>query len=393
MWQLSGWRSWAPGAAFTAGLVFGSGAALLALSGGGNASDPPPPPAGHAVEVPVAVVVKRTVPIFRDYVGTTEAIRSIALQAQVTGYLVKQAAADGADVAEGALLYRIDPRSYQAALDQAEAQTQRDDAALRYAAANHRRNEAMRKAGSVSLDTLQQSASSEYQASAAVAADRAAIETAQLNLAYTELRAPFAGRLGISRVYEGSLITTAGTQINTLVKLDPIYATFNPPATDLPEILARQAQAAIPAEVTAGGAAGTPYRGALTVLDNSVDRGTGTITARATIPNPARRLLPGQFVHVRLHLADRPDTLLVPQVAVGTSLLGKYLFVVGPDDKIEQRQVTLGAVYGPLVAIGKGVTEGERVVVGNLLKIGPGTPVKPIPPPPSPPAMNSRDVR
>ncbi len=366
---------------FAAGVALGAGAVLFLVEGGSRAAAPPPKTTGRTVEVPVAPVVKETVPLYLEYVGTTDAIRSVALQAQVTGYLVRQAAPDGSDMTAGALLYRIDPRSYQAALDQARAQAERDQAALDYARANHRRNREMKQAGSVSVDTLQQSTSTEYQASAALTADRAAIETAQLNLAYTEIRAPFAGRLGISQVYEGGLITTAGTQINTLVQLDPIYATFNPPDTDLPKIQERLAAGPIPAEVLVGQAAKPQYRGGLTILDNSVGRGTGTIMARATIDNPSRRLLPGQFIRVRLHIADQPGTLLVPQVAVGSNQLGKYLYIVGSQDRIEQRQVTVSGKFGSMVAVSHGVAEGERVVVGNLLQIGPGMPVKPVPVP------------
>lgn len=338
-----------------------------------------PPAAPPALPVPVTPVVAKTVPIYLTYVGTTDAIRSVTLQAQVTGYLLRQLVPDGSDVSKGELLYQIDPRSYQAALDQAKAQEQKDAAALQYAQENHRRNDVMSKTGDVSVDVLQQSASLERQDSAALAMDRAAIETAQLNLGYTEIRAPFAGRLSLSLVHEGALISVAGTQINTLVQLDPIYATFNPPDSDLPQIQKYAARGAVEAEVIVGDGDAPRYRGRLTFLDNSIGRGTGTITARATIDNPDRTLLPGQFIRVRLHLGDEPNALLVPQVAVGSSQLGKFVYVVGADDRVEQRYVTLGADYDPLVVVSKGVAKGDSVIVGNLLKLGPGMPVKPMP--------------
>ena len=345
------------------------------------AADPPPTRTAAILEVPVTPVVERTVPVYLEYVGTTDAIRTVTLQAQVTGYLVKQAVRDGSDVARNALLYQIDPRSYQATLDSAQAQAEKDAAALEYASASHRRNAVLSKTGDVSTDTLQQSASTEQQDKAALAADRALIETARLNLRFTEIRAPFAGRLSLSQVHEGALISSAGTQLNTLVQLDPIYASFNPPDTDLPEIQQRQSKGTIPADVSVGRSAVAQYHGELTFLDNSITRGTGTITARATIENPNRTLLPGQFVHVRLHIADRPNTLLVPQVAVGSSQLGQYVYIVGPGNRLEQRYVTLGADYAPYVAVSKGVVKGERVVVGELLKLGPGAAVRPIPAP------------
>ncbi|WP_185732214.1 efflux RND transporter periplasmic adaptor subunit [Burkholderia sp. Bp8963] len=343
------------------------------------AGDPPPSRPAAVLDVPVTPVVARTVPVYLEYVGTTDAIRTVTLQAQVTGYLLKQAVPDGADVPANALLYQIDPRSYQATLDAATAQADKDAAALDYASASHHRNAVLNETGDVSTDTLQQSASSERQDRAAVAVDRAQIEAAQLNLHFTTIRAPFAGRLGLSLVHEGALISLAGTQLNTLVQLDPIYATFNPPDADLPDIQTRQSNGAIPADVTVGEASAPQYHGRLTLLDNSIVRGTGTITARATIDNPRHTLLPGQFVHVRLHVADQPGTLLVPQVAVGSNQLGQYVYIVGPGNRLEQRYVTLGADYAPLVAVRAGVTRGETVVVGNLLKLGPGAVVRPMP--------------
>jgi membrane fusion protein, multidrug efflux system len=364
-------------AAVGLGVALPIGWVAVSSSGAGKSAEPPPPP---AIEVPVAPVVEKTVPVFLTYVGSTDAVRTVTLQALVTGYLLKRLVTDGSDVAPGQLLYQIDPDPYQAVLDQTKAQEQKDTAALEYARASRTRNEAMAKNGDVSLDTLQQATSSEQQYVAAVAADKAAIETAQLNLNHTQIHAPFAGRVGISILNEGALISTSGSQINTLVQLDPIYATFNPPDADLPQIQRYQSKAAIPVDVEVGsGENAAEYHGKLAILDNSVGRGTGTITARALIDNPHHTLLPGQFLRVRLHVTDLPHTLLVPQVAVESSQLGKYVYVVGRDNKIEQRFVTLGDDYDPLVVVTRGVAKGESVVVGNLLKIGPGALVKPVP--------------
>ena len=330
--------------------------------------------------VPVVAVVKKQVPVYLEYVSAAEAIRSVTLQAKVTGYLVARGAADGVDVKENDLLYRIDPRDYQAALDQAKAQARRDAAQREYAAANAHRNELLSKNGDVSTDTLQQSVSSLHQVEAALAADRAAIETAELNLGYTEIRTPFAGRLGRSQVHEGALINAAGTQLNTLVQLDPIYLSFNPPETDLPAIARAMANGRVAAEVMIGDDPTVRFNGTLSFLDNSVDHTTGSITARATIANPQQSLLPGQYARVRLHVGEQPDALLIPQVAVGSSQLGRFVYVVGQDHKAEQRIVTLGRTVGDLVVVAKGLAEGEPVIVGNLQKLGPGAPVTPQPP-------------
>jgi multidrug efflux system membrane fusion protein len=351
------------------------GAALLASSNHGDARAPmavTPP----ALPVPVAAVDQRTVPVYLDFVATTEAIRNVTLEAKVTGYLASQPVGDGADVPQGKLLYQIDPRDYQAALDQANAQARRDAAAHDYARISQRRTAVLSKDGWATQDAFDQTTSTLNQSQATLAADAAAVEAAKLNLGYTEITAPFAGRLGRSLVHEGTLINAAGTQLNTLVQLDPIYVTFNPSETDLDRLGEYRAKT-IPAEVTIPDQDGKRYEGTLTFLDNTVDRNTGTIVARATIANPDHSLLPGEFVHVRLHVDDRPGTLLVPQAALGSSQLGKYVYVAD-NGRAQQRMVSIGATYGDRVVITKGVSVDDAVIVGNLQKIAPGAPVRPI---------------
>jgi membrane fusion protein, multidrug efflux system len=342
-----------------------AGAAAAAMHGGG-------------MPVPVVSVTKRTVPVYLDYVGTTEAIRSVTLQAKVTGYLAEQSAADGADVKLGQLLYRIDPRDFQAAFDQVKAQAQHDAAAFDYSRLSQHRNATLSKDGWVTQDTFDQTTSTMHQAEATLAADAAAIRTAELNLGYTAICAPFAGRLSRSLVHEGALISANGTDLNTLVQLDPIYATFNPSETDLAAIEKARSKGPVPVEVLTSDNGHRSFSGTLTVLENTVDRTTGTITARATISNPDRSLLPGEFIHVHVHVADQPNTLLVPQVALGSSQLGKFVYVVGADDRVEQHLVSVGANYGSLIVVDKGVKEGDRIIVGNLQKIFPGVPVQPV---------------
>ena len=351
------------------------GVALLAGSSHGDARAPAvvsPPP----LPVPVAAVDQRTVPIYLDFVATTEAIRNITLEAKVIGYLASQAVGDGADVPPGQLLYQIDPRDYQAALDQASAQARRDAAAFDYSRISQHRTAVLSKDGWATQDAFDQTTSALNQSQATLAADAATVQAATLNLGYTEIRAPFAGRVGRSLVHEGTLINAAGTQLNTLVQLDPIYVTFNPSETDLDRLGDYRAKT-IPAEVTVPDQDGKRYEGTLTFLDNTVDRSSGTIVARATIASPDHSLLPGEFVHVRLHVDDRPGTLLVPQVALGSSQLGKYVYVAD-NGKAQQRMVSIGATYGDRIVVTKGLTAGDAVIVGNLQKIAPGAPVRPI---------------
>ncbi|MEA2985585.1 MAG: rane fusion protein multidrug efflux system [Alphaproteobacteria bacterium] len=345
---------------------------------GGTAGAATPNPAMMAMPVPVAKIVRKTVPIYLDYSARTESIRSIALQAKVSGYIQQQHVADGADVKEGDLLYTIDPRDYQAALDLAKAQLQRDEAALSYARGNLDRGSSLAKSGFLAKDTFDQRNSAVGQGEATLAMSQAAVRTAELNLGYTQIRAPFAGRIGRNQAPVGTLITVGGAPLNTLVQLNPVYVTFNPSESDLAEIQKARAAGKVKAEVLLPGETKASHSGELTFLDNTVDRSTGTILARATIDNSDLRLLPGQYVRIRLTIGIEPDALMVPQAALGSSQLGKYVYVVGKDNKVDQRLVSLGATDGALVMVRSGISGDEKVISGNLQKIGPGAVVQPL---------------
>jgi multidrug efflux system membrane fusion protein len=336
-------------------------------------------PAMPAMPVPVTPVVKRTIPLYLDYSARTESIRNIALQAKVSGYILQQAAADGADVKQGELLYKIDPRDFQAALDQVKAQAQRDSASLDYARLSLTRGNELTKTGFLSKDTFDQRTSAVQQGEAAIAADQAAIRSAELNLSYAEIRAPFAGRIGRNQAPAGTLVNAGGTALNTLVQLNPIYVTFNPSETDLAAIQKAKAAGKVGADIFVPGETQPNHKGELTFLDNNVDHATGTITARATIANDDLALLPGQYVRVRIAVSEQPDALLVPQTALGSSQLGKYVYVVGEGSKVDMRLVELGATEGDLISVTKGVGEHDQIISGNLQKIFPGMPVQPLP--------------
>ncbi|SDT13261.1 efflux RND transporter periplasmic adaptor subunit [Bradyrhizobium canariense] len=337
------------------------------------ASGPP------AMPVPVTSVIKRTLPVYLEYSARTESIREVSLQAKVAGYIQSQPTADGADVKEGDLLYKIDERDYRAALDQAKAQAQRNVAALDYARSNFRRGDELVKTGFLAKDNYDQRVSTLGQSEAAVAQDNAAVRTAEINLAYTDIRAPFSGRLGRNRAPVGTLVGGSGFTLNTLVQLDPIYVTFNPSERELATIEAARDAGTVSTTISLPDNPAVSYKGELTFIDNSVDRTTGTITARATVANPKFSLLPGQYVRVRVHVRDEADALLVPLTALGSSQLGKYVYVVGAGGKAEQKIVKLGPSDGESVSV-TGLAEDDKVITGNLQKIGPGSPVQPLPP-------------
>ena len=373
-------RNWKIGLAAAAAIVVAVGGVVIYRSTGAGATGGPAGGLGMmAMPVPVVKVAKKTIPIYLEYAARTESIRNIALQAKASGYIQKQHVADGADVKKGDLIYTIDPRDYQAALDQVKAQLQRDTAALEYAKANLDRGSSLAKSGYLAQDTFDQRTSALRQAEAAIAMDEATVRTAEINLSYTEIRAPFDGRLGRNQAPIGTLVNVGGTPLNTLVQLSPIYVSFNPSETDLIEIQTARAAGNIVADVFLHGEKDSHHKGVLTFLDNAVDRATGTIVARATIENADLSLLPGQFVRIRLAVREQPNALLVPQTALGSNQLGKYVYVVGEGNKADLRLVSLGPTEGSLVTILKGVSEGDQIINGNLQKIGPGAPVHPLP--------------
>ena len=353
---------------------------ILAAAGGGiwwfmgrthpQAAAPPP------MKVPVMTAVGQTVPIYRSFPGTTQALRTVPIQARVTGYLVEQGAVDGADVASGALLYRIDPQDYQAAFAQAQASLAKANASLQYSRVSQGRNQIRAHQGWVSQDTSDQANSTFHQGQASLADSDAAVKEAALNLSRTEIRAPFAGRIGASQVFTGSLISIAGATLNTLVQLDPIYVSFNPAEVNLAAISHEQERAPIETAVSRNG--GKPnHIGTLTFIDNQVSQSTGTILLRATIANQDHALLPGEYVTATLHLGDLQGALVVPQSAVGSTQIGRTLMIVGEGNKVEQRLVKLGDNDGDMVVVTDGLKPGERVITGQLQKIKPGAVVQP----------------
>jgi multidrug efflux system membrane fusion protein len=332
--------------------------------------------------VTVADVTKETIPVYLNYVGNTQSVRSVDISARVEGFLIERTFEDGADVKEGDLLFVIDPRQYKAQLDNAIAELARDKASLKYAREQVRRYKPLVEKDFITKDQFDQYVTSMEEFRAAVEADKAAIKLAELDLSYCRMYAPFDGRIGQRQVDVGNVVgVQAGfgqvTTLATLVQLDPIYVYFSPGQRDLPEILNKRKKGELKVSIVLPDGTVPPRSGVVDFVNNTVDLSTSTILMRAIVPNPEKKLLPGQFTQVRLLLKMQPNALLVPAQAVAEDQGGSYVYVVDEENKVEHRSVKLGTTYGGKREITHGVSFGERVIIDGLQKVRPGITVKP----------------
>jgi multidrug efflux system membrane fusion protein len=328
--------------------------------------------------VTVARVEEMTVPIYLNYVGNTQAVRSVDIVARVEGFLWERNFTDGADVKEGDLLFVIDPRQYQAALDNARGQLAEDEAALAYAREQVERYRPLAEKQYITRDAFDQYVTKVKEAEAAVKADRANVKLAELNLSYCRMYAPFDGRIGQRLVDVGNVVGStqgfgATTKLATLVQLDPIYVYFSPTERDLPEILRKRNEGDLLATVILPDESIHPHQGKVDFIDNTVDSTTATITMRAVVPNPEKILLPGQYAKIRLLLTTKPNAIVVPEQAVSEDQEGLYVLVVGQDNKVEERSVVAGTAYNGMRVIEDGVKPGELVIIEGLQKVKPGS--------------------
>jgi multidrug efflux system membrane fusion protein len=359
------------------------------------------------VPIESAAVERKEMPVMLPAVGTVESISSVQVRAQVTGQLSAVHFREGQDVRKGQPLFSIDPRPFQAALQQAQAVLARDSATLQNARAQQARIENLLQRGLVPRDQAETQKASAEALAATVEADRAAVENARLNLQYAEIKAPIDGRTGALGVHVGDLVRANDTNpMIEINQLSPIYVTFNVPGRYLGEVRRFQARkplvvsavapsgapaagsAAVPASSQQRGAGGAPppvvvepgaesgtATGVVSFIDNAVDSTTGTIRLKGTFQNKERQLWPGAFVQVTLRLTNDPDALVVPAVAVQASQEGQYVYVVKPDKTVEMRPVTLERQQGDEAVIAKGLSAGEIVVTDGHLRLTPGAKV------------------
>lgn len=366
-------------------VLFGTG--LAGLAGCKEAVEPVEPP---PLEVQVQKVEQEDVPIFFEWIGTTDGLVNAKIRAQVTGYLLKQHYREGATVKKGDLLFEIDPRKFQAALKQAAGELDRAQAQRIKAEYDVVRNEPLAQEGAISQKEFQDSVQTSRAAIASVESAAASLDQAKLNLEWTKVVAPIDGVVGVAKAQIGDLVNSSD-ELTSMSQLDPIrvyfpvseqeYLRFSSlvqeryRAKEDPRIIRDDGRI----EMVLSNGEVYPHRGWFFLADRQVDAKTGTIRIAALFPNSENVLRPGLYAKVRTALAVRKGALLVSQRAVSETQ-GRYqVAVVTPENNVEIRSVTVGERVGSQWIIAQGLAPGEQVIVDGLQKLKPGVPVHPVP--------------
>jgi multidrug efflux system membrane fusion protein len=332
------------------------------------AFDRPPSP------VTVATAVAEDVPFYLDEVGHTVAREVVSVQPQVSGKITEIHFADGAELKKGDPLFTIDPRPFEAQLNAAQANLVQSKAALDYARIQFGRVQDLVDSRAIARQDYDTRKNAVDVGEAQEKQNEAALESARLNLEYTSILSPIDGRAGHRLVDNGNVVTANSTTLLTIERMDPIYADFTVTEGDFSSVERDSAKRALRVEVRLPDAP-KPEVGQLTFLDNSVQSSSGTVMLRATVPNSARHLWPGQFVNVRLILETIPKAVLVPAAAPQDSAKGPFVYVIKQDSTAELRPVKLGQRQGDLVVVEQGLQPGERVVMNGQLGVMPGAKV------------------
>jgi len=330
------------------------------------------------VPVKVAVAERRDVPVQLQAVGTVEAYATVSIKSRVDGQLVGVHFREGQDIKKGDLLFTIDPRPYEAALKEARARLDRDVALAGKADLDARRYAELVAKNYVSSDKFEQFRANAEALRATVAADRAALERAQLNLDYCYIRAPMTGRTGRLLVDEGAQIKANDDKggMVEIMQIMPINVGFAVPQQYLTEIKIHMARGTLKVEVEIPESSAKPEPGTLDFLDHKVNTQTGTVLLKGAFANKDRLLWPGQFVMATLTLTTRSDAVVIPSVAIQVGQDGQFVYVVKPDMSVESRAVVPGMSVGDEVVIDKGLAAGEQVVTEGQLRLVPGSKVQ-----------------
>lgn len=345
----------------------------LALAGCGKKVVAPPPP--HTVSIVKATV--KTVPIFREYVGHVVAKINVQVMSQASGVITEQHFVEGQDVKQGDLLLVIDPRPYQASLQRTQAQLAQTIASLKY-----NQEKTMRYASLVQKDFVSQLDYDQYVTNvltdeAVIQQNQAEIEQAQINLGYCYIMAPMDCVTGKLQVKPGNYVDAmANTVLTTLTQIQPILIDFYAPETDLLLIQERQQEGNLQLFAYPDPGHKCEFQGDLTLIDNQVNTGTGSILLEGTFANEERILWPGHFVDVKVILGEQENALLLPTEAIMVGQSGNYVFVVKSNSTIEMRPVTVGQIYDQMTAVLKGITAQDQVVTQGQLNLYPGMKVE-----------------
>lgn len=380
----------ADGRRAAASVMLGAGLIAAAIGGVGCGGETKPtvPPAEVSVSQPVAEPVQEML----EFTGRTSAVESVEVRARVTGYVTQVAFTPGALVNVGDLLFQIDPREYEAAVLRAEGEVARLRAQLARAESEVARNQALRPSGAASQRELERAIADRGAAEGELKAKLAQLELARLDVEFTRVVAPVAGRVSREEITAGNLVVVGaggGPLLTTVVSLDPIYVDFD--VDERAVIRIRKASivrdgkaepedvrsAQIPVLVGLADEADFPHRGTIIFVDNQVDPSTGTIRVRASLPNPDRLLAPGFFVRVRVPVSEPRPGLLVVDRAIGTDQDRKYVLVVNDQNVVEYRQVKLGPLQKGLRTVAEGLAAGDWVIVNGIQRARPGATVAP----------------
>jgi multidrug efflux system membrane fusion protein len=345
-----------------------------------KAAAPPPPPA-----VSVAVVERRDVALWDEFSGRLEAVERVEVRSRVAGAIQSVHYREGALVKAGDLLVVIDPAPYQAEVDRAAAQVLAAQARVSLAQGELERGKQLWNTRNVSQRDLDQRVNAYAEADGNLRAAQAALQTAKLNLGYTEIRAPVAGRAGKLEITVGNLVAAGpgAPVLTTLVSVDPIYASFSADEDVVARALKGLGAEAhihvdrIPVRMETSTGNGAAVEGHLQLIDNQVDVKSGTVRVRAVFANADGSLMPGQFARLRMGQAKAEPAVVISERAIGTDQSKKFVLVVGAGDKAEYREVTPGAAVDGLRVVTNGLSSGERIVVNGLQKVRPGAVIAP----------------
>jgi membrane fusion protein, multidrug efflux system len=330
-----------------------------------------------AVPVSIALVLQETVPVRLQGIGNVEAHATVSVKARVDGQIVAVNFQEGQPVKKGAVLFRIDPRPYQAALRQAEANALRDAAARDQARSQAKRYQELLDKNFVSKEAYAQIRTNAETAEATAKASEAALENARLNLEYCTIASPIDGYAGKVLLQTGNL--ARANDVNPLVVINqvtPIYVNFAIPEQNLPDVRKYMAAGPLTVDVIQPDPAASRIAGRLIFVDNAVDPSTGTVRLRARFDNRDAALWPGQFVNVSLRLFEQANAIVIPAQAVQTGPEGQYVYVVGKDMVADVRGIAVQRTEGERAIVSSGLAKGERVVTQGQLRLGPKTRVQ-----------------